>query len=101
MYWNMPDEERLIFAIKQAAETPDKLRNFLRHLLTEDEIQTCVKRLKTACLIYDAAPYEAIQNITGFSPTTIARISKQVNDRTGGYQEIIRMLDPHGRRYFE
>jgi len=100
MHWNFKDTERLVRAFI-LADTTHLLRDFLKDLLTEKEIILFAKRLNAACLILDGAPYSQIQQITGLSSTTIARISKKLIDKRGGFQQIIKKFNPHGRRYFD
>jgi uncharacterized protein YerC len=100
MYWNLSDKERLIksFVI---ADTTHLVRDFLKELMTEKEIDSFVKKLKAACMLYDAVPYSHIQQVTGLSSATIAQISKKLADKDSGFQQIIKKFNPHGRRYFE
>ena len=100
MYWNLRDNERLITAL-YIANTPDLLRNFLKDLLTEKEIELLSRRLRVACLLHDGAPYSEVRKITGLGYATIAQISKKLADKRGGYNSIIRQMNPHGQRYFD
>lgn len=100
MYWNLQDKERLIEAI-ELAKTNKILENFLKDLLTEKEMATCIKRLKAACLIRDGAPYKQIENITGLSSTTIARISKILANKEGGFYKILHEFTSKNPSYFD
>jgi uncharacterized protein YerC len=100
MYWNLLDDERLIAAFR-AADTPHLIRDFLKDLLTEKELELFARRFKAACMIHDGASYSEVRQFTGLSPNTIAYISKKMADKRGGFQEIIKRMNPHGRRYFE
>jgi TrpR-related protein YerC/YecD len=68
----------------------------MRDLMTEGEIEEFARRLKAAELLASKMPYSQITKETGFSSTTIARISKWLNDGTGGYQLMIDRLHHHG-----
>ncbi len=75
-----------------ALETGKETGNFLRDLLTEKEITEFAKRLQAACLLNDNISYSVIEKKTGLSSTTIARISKWLNNGMGGYKLIISRL---------
>ncbi len=91
MDWNNKENTRLIKAIL-ALETPDETRRFLRDLMTENEIEEFGKRLQTAGLLLENVPYSVIEEKTGFSSTTVARVSKWLNNGMGGYKSIINKL---------
>lgn len=67
----------------------DEARRFFRDLLTEDEIVEFSKRWQVANLLYEQVPYSEIQKQTGLSSTTVARISKWLNNGMNGYQTMI------------
>ncbi len=100
MYWNLSEYERLILAFR-VANNPHTIRDFLKDLLTEKEITLLAKRLTAACMLKDRASYTQIRNFTGLSPSTIVGISKKLADQHGGFQQIIKAMNPHGRRYFD
>ncbi len=100
MYWNLLDEERLIEAFR-IAHTPALMRNLMKDILTPGEKNTLTQRLKAACMLKDGATYKQVVDVTGLSSTTIARISKSLSNKKGGFYEIIKKLDPHGESYFD
>lgn len=73
-------------------KTEDECRKFLRDLLTEDEIKEFTKRWQVANMLSDNIPYEIISDKTGLSSTTIARVSKWLNNGMGGYKLILKRL---------
>lgn len=75
-----------------ALETPDEVGRFLRDLMTEKEIEEFGKRLQTAELLSENVPYSVIEKKTGLSSTTIARVSKWLKGKEGGYRSVIRKL---------
>ena len=91
MDWENIEKKRLIEAIL-ALETPDETRRFLRDLMTESEIIEFSKRLQTAKLLTDNAPYSIIEEKTGLSSTTIARVSKWLRKGKGGYSLVLSRL---------
>lgn len=75
-----------------ALETPYEAKHFLRDLMTEGEIEEFGKRLKAAEMLLAKVPYSKIKKETGFSSTTVARVSKWLNSGEGGYKIIINKL---------
>ena len=94
MNWRNKETERLLEAIL-ALETAEETRRFLRDLMTEGEIIEFGRRLKAAELLASKVPYSRITKETGLSSTTVARISKWLNDGMGGYQLMIDRLHHH------
>lgn len=67
-------------------------RSFLRDLLTEEEINEFAARWKIARMLDKKVQYEIIQNETGMSSTTIARVSKWLNNGKGGYKLMLKRM---------
>ena len=91
MNWETKENKKLIQAIL-VLETPDEAKCFLRDLMTEGELEEFAKRLKTAEMLIEKIPYSIIEKETGFSSTTVARVSKWLNSKEGGYKSIINKL---------
>ncbi len=100
MYWNMDDKERLVTALT-LADSQDLMERFLEDLLTEEEIKTCIQRLRVMFLIQDGAPYKTISSMTGLAPATIARLVKKSNNIDGGFYEIREKFLKKGPAYSE
>ena len=94
MDWNTTQSKQLIQAFL-ALETPSEVQRFLRDLMTQSELMEFAKRLETARLLCAHESYPAIQKATGFSTTTIARVSKWLQEGTGGYGLILPRLHHH------
>lgn len=94
MKWAKPENKKLIAAFL-ALKTDKEADNFLRDLMTSVEIEDFVKRLQTAELLLNKVSYLEIENITGFSSTTVARVSKWLNNGTNGYKTIITRINHH------
>jgi TrpR-related protein YerC/YecD len=88
MDWNSPQNKALVAAVL-ALKTPDEARRFLRDLMTETEIEEFAKRFRAARMLAAKFPYSAIEKETGLSSTTVARVSKWLNGKEGGYRSII------------
>lgn len=91
MNWNKPENRKLVSAVLALKNTKEA-GNFLRDLLTKDEIDDFAKRLQTAELLTKNTPYTEIIKITGFSSTTVARVSKWLNNGQNGYKTVIARL---------
>jgi len=94
MDWKTKEKEELVDAIL-AIGNQDEARRFLRDLMTEGEIEEFSKRLLVARMLTDKRPYLEIEKETGLSSTTVARVSKWLNGKEGGYKTIISRLHHH------
>lgn len=91
MNWEKKEIKQLINAIL-ALENPDEARRFLRDLMTEKELVEFSKRLQAAEMLYKDVQYNAIEEKTGLSSTTVARVSKWLKGEEGGYRTILNRL---------
>lgn len=91
MEWNSPQAKRLLQAFL-SLQNATEAKRFLRDLMTESELEEFAKRLDTARLLTEKASYPAIQKATGFSTTTIARVSKWLQTGMGGYALVLPRL---------
>ncbi|HAT68076.1 MAG: hypothetical protein A2481_01270 [Candidatus Yonathbacteria bacterium RIFOXYC2_FULL_47_9] len=91
MNWNSKENKKLVQAVL-VLETPQEVRDFLRDILTEKEIIETAKRLQAAEMLLQNIPYSVIEKETGFSSTTVARVSKWLNTGEGGYKKVIDKL---------
>ncbi len=71
-------------------ESLDECRRFFRDLLTEYEIKEFVKRWKAARMLADGLPYTQIEEETGLSTRTIARVGRWLKRGKGGYAMMLR-----------
>ncbi len=93
MNWNTIDSHRLVRAFL-AANNADQIRNFLNDIMTENELDQMVKRLKAVHMINIGTPYRYVSSEIGLSSATIARLSKKLADKKGGFHEIMKKLRP-------
>jgi TrpR-related protein YerC/YecD len=94
MDWNSKQNKTLLQAIL-ALKTLDEAKRFLRDLMTEGEIQEFGKRLQAAEMLTQNVPYSVIEKETGLSSTTVARVSKWLNGKQGGYKTILNKIHHH------
>jgi len=65
---------------------------FLRDLLTEPEIKEFANRWRVARMLDQKISYEEIEEETGMSSTTIARVNKWLTKGKGGYKLMLKRL---------
>lgn len=92
--WLNKDTAELFSCILNLKNT-DEAKRFFRDLMTADEIVEFGKRWKTAQMLNDKIPYSVIEKNTGLSSTTVARISKWLNNGTGGYKLMLAKTKKH------
>jgi len=74
-------------------ENLDECRRFLRDLLTENEIEEFAERWKVARMLWNGLAYSAIEQQTGLSSRTIARVHKWLKQGRGGYRMMLRRFE--------
>lgn len=74
-------------------DDPDTIFSLLEDLFTIREIRETSQRLAVARLLSSGKSYAAIEEATGASATTIARVSKCLSYGSGGYQAALEALD--------
>lgn len=90
--WSTKQTDELFQAIL-ALKNVKEARNFFRDLLTEEELKEFAGRWKVARMLAQKVPYTKIEKETGMSSTTIARVSKWLNDGMNGYKLLIDRLN--------
>lgn len=74
-------------------EDEDAIFALLEDLFTIREIRETSQRLAGARLLSAGKPYTAIEQTTGASATTIARVSKCLSYGAGGYAKALEVLE--------
>lgn len=92
MQFNPNRQEKELFHAILALKTELECKKFLRDLLTEPEIKEFANRWKAARMLDQKIDYKTIEEKTGMSSTTIARISKWLTHGMGGYQLMIKRI---------
>ncbi|KKP33092.1 MAG: TrpR like protein, YerC/YecD [Parcubacteria group bacterium GW2011_GWC2_32_10] len=77
-----------ILLLKNSGEA----KKFFRDLLTEKELKEFGNRWKAARMLSNNVLYTRIEKETGLSSTTVARISKWLNNGKNGYNLIIKRI---------
>lgn len=86
--WNTQQTQNLFQAIL-SLKTLDEAKRFFRDLLTEEEIVEASKRWRAAQMLNARIPYTRIEQMTGLSSTTIARVQRWLHGNLGGYRLAI------------
>jgi TrpR-related protein YerC/YecD len=86
------DIDDLFLAITRL-ESLEECRKFLRDLLTETEIREFAERWKVARMLSQGVPYTTIEDQTGLSSRTIARVHKWLKQGKGGYTMMLKRLE--------
>lgn len=86
---NIDELIEAILLLKNSGEA----KKFLRDLMTEKEMKEFGNRWKAARMLSKNDLYTKIEKETGLSSTTVARISKWLNNGKNGYKLIINRLN--------
>lgn len=89
--WVNNDTDALFGAVLKL-ENIEEARRFFRDLLTEKEIIEFAQRWKVARMLNEGTKYTKIEQETGMSSTTIARIHKWLKQGMGGYRLMFKKL---------
>ena len=87
-----PEVEDLL-RVFAALDDEDTIFSLLEDLFTIREIKETSQRLAVARLLDAGRSYASIEEATGASATTIARVSKCLSYGTGGYNAALNVLD--------
>jgi TrpR-related protein YerC/YecD len=82
-----------LYAVITRLENLDECRKFFRDLLTETEIREFAERWRVARMLWQGVSYTSIEEETGLSSRTIARVHKWLKRGKGGYTMMMRRLD--------
>ena len=86
-----PDVENLL-EVLAAIDDKDTLFALMEDMFTIREIRESSQRLAVARMLDDGKSYAQIEQATGASATTIARVSKCLSYGAGGYRAVLDAL---------
>lgn len=86
-----PEVEDLLEVLARL-DDKDTLFRLLEDLFTIREIRESSQRLSVARMLADGRSYAKIEEATGASATTIARVSKCLSYGAGGYEAALAVL---------
>lgn len=87
-----PEVDNLAYVLSRI-DDPDTVFALLEDMCTIREIKETSQRLDVARLLAAGKSYSVIEQTTGASATTIARVSKCLSYGSGGYAAALDMLD--------
>lgn len=87
-----PEVENLLYVFA-SLDDKDTIFALLEDLFTIREIKDTSQRLSVARLLAAGKSYAAIEEATGASATTIARVSKCLGYGAGGYRAALQVLN--------
>ena len=87
--WKTPKLKKLAKAFLSLKTEIDML-NFMRDLLTVEELSEFSNRLEAMKMIEKKIPYREIAKKTGMSTTTITRIAHWLKHGEVGYEKILK-----------
>ena len=70
-------------------DDPQDIKDLLFDLCTSREVEELAQRLQVARMLNDGMSYLSIQEETGASAATVARVSKFLNKGAGGYHKAL------------
>ncbi len=76
-----------------ALETPEECEKFLTDLCTVREISSMAQRISVARLLRDKKTFSEIEEKTGMSSATIARINKCLQYGADGYSLVLDKME--------
>ena len=90
----MLDDNNLESLIKAfvSLQSEDEAHQFLRDLMTDAELKEFARRWEAARMLHKKIPYTTIEKQTGLSSATIARVSKWLQEGSGGYRLLLDRL---------
>jgi len=76
-----------------ALSTPEECEKFLTDLMTAREIASMAQRITVAKLLRDKKTFSEIEEATGMSSATIARINRCLQYGSDGYSIVLDKLE--------
>lgn len=79
----------LLYRTLAAFDRPQDVKDLLYDLCTSREVEEIAQRLQVARMLDQGMSYLSIQEQTGASAATVARVSKFLNNGAGGYRKAL------------
>ena len=86
-------EVDVLIEVLSSIDDRDAMFALLEDLFTIREIRESSQRLQVARLLDEGKSYAQIEEVTGASATTIARVSKCLSYGAGGYRAALDILE--------
>jgi len=79
----------LLFEVLASLNDPEAIRILLKDLCTTREIDQMCQRIEAARMLLDGQTYQAIIKETEISSATLSRVSRCVQNGSGGYTDLL------------
>ena len=86
------NETDALVEVLLALETPEEARLLLGDLCTPRELEDLTQRIEVARMLDSGVSYARIQEATGASATTVARVARCLKYGPGGYRAVLDKL---------
>lgn len=87
------EEIKILSAALLSLETEEECEKFLTDLMTVREISSMAQRISVAKLLRDKKTFTEIEEATGMSSATIARINKCLQYGADGYNLVLDKME--------
>ena len=81
--------QALLFEVLASLNDPDAIRVLLEDLCTTREIDQMCQRIKAAKMLLEGQTYHEIIKETEISSATLSRVSRCVQNGSGGYTDLL------------
>ncbi|MBS1913766.1 MAG: helix-turn-helix domain-containing protein [Bacteroidetes bacterium] len=88
-----PRDIRALYQAIVSLKSVEECKRFLGDLLTENELAEFAERWQAARMLAAGESYQAIEERTGLSSRTIARVARWVKEGNGGYRLMLKRID--------
>lgn len=85
-------QTRALFQVILQLRTVDEAARFFRDLMTAHELQEMRNRWLAVRRLSEGVPYKTIEEETGMSSRTLARIARWMQEGEGGYPMMLRRM---------
>lgn len=89
----LQEELKILATAILSLETPEECEKFLTDLCTVREISSMAQRITVAKLLRDKKTFTEIEEVTGMSSATIARINKCLQYGADGYSLVLDKIE--------
>ena len=79
----------LLFEVLASLNDPDSIRTLLDDLCTVREIEQMCQRIEAAKMLLEGQTYQTIIRETEISSATLSRVSRCVQNGSGGYTDLL------------
>ena len=89
MQKNEKNHHALLFDVLASLDAPDDIRMLLEDLCTIREIEQMCQRIEAAKMLLEGQTYQTIIRETEISSATLSRVSRCVQNGSGGYTDLL------------